>query len=289
METARCKAFLAAADLGSFTKAAEALSYTPSGVSQLVNALEADLGFPLLRRTNKGVTATAEAEALMPVMREFIRQEDRIYQLSADTRGLLVGSITIASYSSIATHWMPQVISRFQADFPDVKITMLEGVRQEVLRWLEDRRADIGFMSYWDPFPYDWIPLKRDRMMALLPRSHPLAEADSFPIERCRTEKLILPAFGHDDDVMALFSEFGIVPDVAFATVESYSAFKMVEQGLGICVTNELITESWECDIAKVPIAPARSIAFGMALPSIKNASPAVKKFTEYARDIIME
>ena len=49
METARCRAFLAAADTGSFSKAAELLSYTPSGVSQLVSALEADIGYPLLR------------------------------------------------------------------------------------------------------------------------------------------------------------------------------------------------------------------------------------------------
>lgn len=46
METARCRAFLAAADTGSFSKAAELLSYTPSGVSQLVSALEADIGYP---------------------------------------------------------------------------------------------------------------------------------------------------------------------------------------------------------------------------------------------------
>lgn len=54
METARCRAFLAAAETGSFSKAAEALSYTPSGVNQLVSALEKEFGFPLFQRT--GVT-----------------------------------------------------------------------------------------------------------------------------------------------------------------------------------------------------------------------------------------
>lgn len=72
METARCRAFLAAADTGSFSKAAELLSYTPSGVSQLVSALEADIGYPLLRRTNKGVTVTAEGSTLIPAIREFL-------------------------------------------------------------------------------------------------------------------------------------------------------------------------------------------------------------------------
>ena len=62
METARCRAFLAAAETGSFSKAAEALSYTPSGVNQLVTALEKELGFPVFRRNTKGVTLTENGE-----------------------------------------------------------------------------------------------------------------------------------------------------------------------------------------------------------------------------------
>lgn len=79
--------------------------------------------------------------------------------LAADTKGLLIGSVTIASYSSIATHWLPEVISRFQSDYPQIKTTMLEGCRTEVVKWLDDKLADVAFMSYREPFPYDWIPL----------------------------------------------------------------------------------------------------------------------------------
>ena len=262
METARCRAFLAAADTGSFSKAAKLLSYTPSGVSQLVSALEADIGFPLLRRTNKGVSVTTEGARLVPAIREFLNNEDNIYQLAADTKGLLIGSVTIASYSSIATHWLPEVISRFQADHPQIT-------------------------SYREPFPYDWIPLSEDRMMALLPKDHPCARLDSFPFELCRNEKLILPGFGHDDDVIPLFEEFGIKPDIRFSTVESFSALQMVEKGLGISIMNELITRNWPCEVVKIPISPPRSISFGMALINYRHASPAVRRFVRYAEDII--
>lgn len=287
METSRCRAFIAAAETGSFSKAAELLSYTPSGVSQLVSALEADLGFTLLRRTNKGVTATPDGELLMPVMREFLNQEERIYQFAADAKGLLIGSVTIASYSSIATHWLPKVIGSFQSRFPQIKITLMEGVRQEVSKWLDDKIADIAFTSFREPFPYDWIPLAEDSMVAVLPKDHPRAQDDVYPIELCRNEKLILPGFGHDDDVFALFDEFGIEPNVAFSTVESFSALQMIEQGLGISIMNELITRNWQCDVVKLPIEPARSIMLGIAVPSLKNASPAVKRFAKYAEDII--
>ena len=107
METARCRAFLAAAETGSFSKAAEALRYTPSGVNQLVSALEKEFGFPLFRRNTKGVSLTENGELLLPVIRKFLRQEDRIFELSAEMNGLLIGSVNIAAYSSIATHWLP--------------------------------------------------------------------------------------------------------------------------------------------------------------------------------------
>lgn len=287
METSRCKAYIAAAETGSFSKAAELLSYTPSGVSQLVSALEADLGFALLRRTNKGVTATSEGELLLPVMREFLNQEERIYQFAADARGLLIGSVTIASYSSIATHWLPKVIGSFQSAYPQIKITLMEGVRQEVNKWLDDKIADIAFTSFREPFPYDWIPIAEDPMIAVLPKEHPHAADSTYSIELCRNEELILPGFGHDDDVIALFDEFGIEPNVSFSTVESFSALQMVEQGLGMSIMNELITRNWQCDVVKLPIAPTRSITLGIAVPSLKNASPAVKRFVKYAEDII--
>ena len=113
METARCRAVLAAAETGSFSKAAEVLRYTPSGVNQLVTALESELGFALFRRNTKGVALTENGELLLPTIREFLRQEDRIFELSTEINGLLVGSVTIAAYSSIATHWLPGLSAGF--------------------------------------------------------------------------------------------------------------------------------------------------------------------------------
>ena len=178
METARCRAFLAAAETGSFSKAAEALSYTPSGVNQLVTALEKELGFPVFRRNTKGVTLTENGELLLPTVREFLRQEDRIFELSAEMNGLLIGSVTIAAYSSIATHWLPVVISAFQRDYPQIRIKLMEGIWQEVSKWLDDRAADIGFLSYQEGMPYEFIPLAEDPMLAVLPRDHPMANAE---------------------------------------------------------------------------------------------------------------
>ena len=283
MESARCKAFLHAADTGSFTKAAEILNYTPSGVSQLVGALENETGLILLRRTRKGVTLTPDGEILLPAVREFIEKENRIYELAAEAKGLLVGSVTIAAYSSISTHWLPEVIRDFEQDYPQIEIRLMEGIRQEVTRWLDEKKADIGFLSYQEPMPYEWTPLNYDEMLAVLPKDHPYASKERYPLINCETDSFIMPALGRDDDVVSLFERNGIKLNIHFTTLENFATMAMIEKGLGMSVMNNLITEKWNCDVVKIPVDPPSRITLGLAGPSYKQASPAVKRFIKYA------
>lgn len=283
MESARCKAFMYAADTGSFTKAAERLNYTPSGVSQLVGALENETGLTLLKRTRKGVTLTSDGEILLPAVREFLEKENRIYELAAEVKGLLVGSVTIAAYSSISTHWLPEVIRDFEQDYPQIEIRLMEGIRQEVTRWLDEKKADIGFLSYQEPMPYEWTPLDYDEMLAVLPKDHLYASKESYPLINCETDSFIMPALGRDDDVVSLFERNGIKLNIHFTTLENFATMAMIEKGLGMSVMNNLITEKWNCDVVKIPVDPPSRITLGLAVPSYKQASPAVKRFIKYA------
>ena len=283
MDTARYKAFITAAETGTISKAADAMCYTPSGVSQLIGALEQELGLTLLERTRKGVSLTSSGRALLPVMRDLLRQEERLYEISSSLKGLDTGSICIASLTSIAAHWLPEVIARFQEDYPNVELSLVEGIRQDVCDLLDEGRADIGFMSYIDNMNYDWIPLAEDRMLAVLPANHPLAGAKSFPLERCSSEPFIMPAMGRDEDVDALFQRFGITPDIRFSTQQNFAAMSMVEKGLGISVMNELITEGWQCNVAKLPLDPPQQMTMGIAVRGLEHAAPAAKCFIDYA------
>ena len=283
MESSRCKAFLAAAECGSLTRAAEKLNYTASGVSQLISAMESEFGFLLLKRTTRGVVLTAEGERMLPAVRAFLSQENRMHELAANINGLDIGLINIASYSSIATHWLPKVIADFKKKYPNININLMEGVRQEVLKWIEEGRADIGLLSGGDDIDYDWIPLADDPMIAVLPKDHPLADADEFPLDRCEQEEFIMPAMGKDEDVMKMLNKYDIVPNIVYSTNESFSAWALIENGLGISITNELLMHGWDCDVAKIPVSPPEKITLGMILPSVKHASPAVKRFVKYA------
>ena len=290
MDTARCRAFLAAAETGTITKAAEQLGYTPSGVSQLINALESDLGVRLLIRERKGVKLSEEGARFLPCVKQLVKQEDTIYQLSADIQGLSVGTVTIAAYSSISAHWLPKVIRKFQDDFPQIRIDLQEGFRKEVSQWLEDKTVDIAFMSYMEPMPFEWIPLAEDQMLAVLSRDHPLAGEKAYPLKRFNDEKFIMPAFVYDDDVKLLFKRNRLKPRIEITTRESLSAIAMIEENLGMSITNRLVLDNMEYDVVKLPLEPPQYITMGIAIHSLEEAAPAVRKFVDYAvRMLTME
>lgn len=285
MDTARYRAFVEAVDKGSLSQAAKTLSYTPSGVSQLISALERDLGFPLLERTKHGVRLTKTGETLLPVVRAIVQEEERLNEMASEINGLTIGSVTIGSYPSVATHWLPKVIKAFHEHYPHIEIRVMEGIHQEIDDWLSTYQVDLAFMSQALDSPYEWIPLGTDSMVAVLSLDHPLAQADYYPIERVEEEAFIMPGLGHDIDTMHVLEKYNLKPHVVIETIENASMLAMVEQGMGMSVVNSLLTKKLNFDIALVPIKPENSIIFGLAIQSLEDASPAVRRFVEYALD----
>ncbi len=283
MDTARCKAFLAAVDEGNITKAADKLGYTPSGVSQLITALEDDLGLKLLERTRKGVKLTDDGSMILKDIRRFINSETAVYEMASDIKGLTVGTVNISSYPSVATYWLPEVIKKFQKDYPSIKINLLEGIRQEMMEWINDGTADMGFLIYSEPMDCEWIDLAEDRMVAVLPKNHKYADKTHYPIVECVKDDFIMPALGHDVDVENLLDEYGLKPEIKFTTMENPVMFAMIESGLGMTFTNELCTTIWADRLAIKPLDPEVNVTFGIAYNENHHLSPASKKFMEYA------
>lgn len=282
MDLKKYKVFLTSIDLGSFTKAAAQLGYTPSGVTHMMNALEEELGFQILTRGKSGVQLTENGERLVPILRELLHLEEEYSQTVSEINGLNTGTIRIGSYSSIAVHWLPKIIKSFQEDYPNIHFKIMEGIRQEVVAWLEDRKIDLGFMSYQPGMKFDWVPLQDDPMLAILSLNHPLAKEKAYPLKNCQSEDFIMPACGYDYDVVELFRSEEISPNIRYETFENYAALSMIECGLGMSVMNELITKGRICNVVKLPLHPQKSISLGIAVPNTDKLPPAAKKFLTY-------
>ena len=283
MESARCKAFLESAERGSFKSAAEAMGYTPSAISQLVAALEKDLGLNLLIRSKKGVTPTAEGEHLLPIVRSYLAREKEMYELASEMQGLSVGNLTIAAYPSVAITWLPEIVRNFQKDFPSIEFSIMEGVRQEIFRHLDRHEADMAFLAHAEPMNYEWIPLAEEEMLAVIPETHHLAGADRYPVTEFEKDDFIMTSWGQDAEVLEVFAKNDVDPHVKYTTYDTPASLAMVRMGLGVTMCNELAAQYWNEHLVKLPLDPPSRITFGIAYTDEEHMTAAAKKFLDYA------
>ena len=289
MDINKYKIFLRAVDSGSFSKVAEETGYTPSGIVHMMNTLESEMGFPLLVRSRRGVRLTPDGERVAPILRSLVKWEEQLNQVSSDICGAVTGSITVGSYYSIAVNWLPEVIRQFQKDFPNVKINLLEGVHQKLDNLMAKQRVDLCLFSYPPAGDLEWIPLRKDRMVAVVPKDHPLASAEAYPIENYRDADFIMPAEGYDYDIMRVLDKYGITPKVCYSTGEDNACLAMIEKDLGVGLLNELTTQGRKNSAVILPLDPPETIEMGIAIPSLKKASPATRRFVEYLIRILRE
>ena len=283
MDTSKVQALLAAADLGSITKAAEALGYTQSGVTHMMRALEEEAGFPLLLRGNRGVKLTPEGERLAPLFRELTRAADRLEQELALTRGVERGLVRIGTYSSISLHWLPQILEAFQERYPNMEVELLEGNGQEIEEWLTTGRIEIGFMSLQPYFSFDTVKILDDPLFAVLPRSHPRAKDRVFPISAFRGEPFLvyLASTKTDVDLARAMELAGIGTKAKYSSNFDMTILAMVEHNLGVTIMPRLILAGSSADVATVPLDPPVSRTLGMAVRSMADASPAMRRFMQ--------
>lgn len=116
----RFKALRTVLRLGSFTKAAHALGYTQSSISQMMASLEEELSFKLLIRSRNGITLTQEGQQLYPFLEQVLHSYEAMEEKAREIRGLETGVIRVGTISSITCRWMPPLIKGFKARYPNV-------------------------------------------------------------------------------------------------------------------------------------------------------------------------
>ena len=174
-------AFLKTVEYGSFTRAAEALNYSQSGISRMIHDLEQEWNLTLLTRSRSGVRLTAEGTQLLPYIKTLCGQFTQLQSKVDELNGLQSGLIHIGTFSSVATHWLPNIIRAFQADYPNIDYELLLGDYTEIEQWLLEGRVDCGFLRLPAPPELETIFLERDNLRAILPPEHPLAALERVP------------------------------------------------------------------------------------------------------------
>lgn len=284
MNILKYMAFIKTVEYGSFTKAAEVLNYSQSGISRMINDLEKEWKITLLERNRTGVKLTSDGSRLLPYAKSLCEEYQKLQMQVDDLHGVQSGIIRIGTFSSVATHWLPNIIKAFQKDYPGIDYELLLGDYTEIEEWIAEGRVDCGFLRLPTRPEFETIYLEQDNLLAILQENHPLAKCDKVPLADLCHEPFMLLEKGAKAEISEVFERNHLTPQVHFTTWDDYAIMSMVESGLGISILPQLILKRIPYHIvAKELDVPAyRHIA--LALRERKTASLAVKKFLEYLK-----
>lgn len=275
-------AFLKTAELGSFTKAAEALFYSQSGISRMIGDLERDWKVSLLERDRNGVRLTSDGLQLLPTVRGVCSEYQKLQAHIDAVNGLQSGLIRIGTFSSVATHWLPNIIREFQKTYPNIDYELLLGDYEEIERWIREGRVDCGFLRLPAAADLETVFLEQDRLLVILPEDHPLAGLDAFPPAALAEYPFLLLEKGARADISEVLERCGIHPKIRFTTWDDYAIMSMVESGLGISILPELILRRIPYRLVAKELETPAYRSIGLAFRDKRTTSLALRRFMEY-------
>ncbi len=282
MNISKYLAFVKTIEYGSFTKASEILNYSQSGISRMIHDLEQDWNITLLERGKSGVRLTSDGTRLLPYVKSVCDEYDKLAMQIDELNGLQSGLIRIGTFSSVATHWLPNIIKNFQADYPNIEYELLLGDYSEIETWITEGRVDCGFLRLPTKPDFESILLKKDSLLAVIPDQHPLADCEQFPITAFEDQPFMMLEKGGNYEITELLEQYNVKPDIRFTTWDDYAVMSMVENGLGISILPELILRRIPYHIVTKPINVPAYRNIGLAYRNRKLLSLAAKKFVGY-------
>ena len=286
MDTKKLEALVVSVELGSFTRAAEQLGYTQSGLTHMMNSLEKDIGFTVLVRGRSGVQLTPAGQRIFPLVQECLAGSAALEREISLINSHKEDSVRVAAYESIARHWLPEVIQPFRREHPDVTVDIQMGSVDEVYRWVLEDRVDMCFASRQDYNTLDWTPLRDDELLAILPPDYPDGD-NAFPIEFFNGQEFLMPSMGFDKDILRVLNEHGVAPLIRTTQVSDSAVISMVEHGLGVSVLSRLVLRGRQNSVRALPLLPQAFRKLGIAARPRKELRPIVRKFITQSRDMI--
>lgn len=282
----RYEIFLKVCETGSFSKAAEALNYTQSGISQMMAGFEEELGVQLFARAKKGVTLTDNGRMLMPYIQEMTNQKDKLRQAAFNINHKIEGKLRIGSFSSVTAMWMPEVIHYFNRNYPQVEVQIFDGNYDEIRDWIIHGQVDCGFLSSIVADNLKFYPLCEDPLCAVMQNNHPLAEKKSVRLEELLEYPFIIETPGCDNDILHLLERCGKEPKTSYSFRDDTLIMAFVKNGLGVTISQKLVMKAFANDVESRPLEPGRSRIIGLAFVKTMN-SVVTKILLEYLKGMM--
>jgi DNA-binding transcriptional LysR family regulator len=271
---------------GSFSGAADALSYTQSAVSQAIARLEAETGATLVVRDRAGVRPTAAGATLLEHAESILASIEAAQADLDALLGLRAGRLRMASFPSAGATLMPQAIATFRERHPDIALSLAEGEPDEIAPRLRSGEIDLALLF---EFPGEGDPLTAglrtmvlldDPLQVAVPQAHRLAAKPALSLSDLRAEAWVQtsaasPCARH---VVRLCLAAGYEPRVAFESDDYETVQGLVAAGVGVALIPRLALTRVRPGLVVrelAPTSPTRTVL--AATPPGAAAAPAAR------------
>jgi DNA-binding transcriptional LysR family regulator len=236
MHLAQVEGFLEVARRSNLSRAAETLFITQPALTARLRALEAEVGSPLFRRGRRGMVLTDAGRAFLPYAERAVRAlQDGT---SAIERLPLTDELVLGAAPAISTYVLPQLLVRFEAANPAVRLSVRTGHSEEILDMVVRGDVQIGLARELHHPALETMGLYEDELVLVVEPGHPLARHHRVTIDRVRDARLILfdRTSSYYDLTNALFRPAGSPPRGVLELDHIDAAKQMVLAGLGVAL-----------------------------------------------------
>ena len=259
------------AQRGSFSAAAEALSFTQSAVSQQIAALERETGTKLVERGPRGIRLTEAGDVLVKhadaVLSRLASAEDELAALA----GLRGGKLRMSAFQSAGATLVPQAIAAFHRRYPDVELALIEAEPEPATEMMRAGELDVAIVYDFEGTTMqlddalDCTHLLDDPYDLLLAADHPLAGRARVRLSDLADERWVhsTPRSGCRLGVNHACAQAGFEPRIAFETDEILAIQALVATGMGVALLPRLGLTTLHPGVVVRPLdrdAPVRSI-----------------------------
>jgi DNA-binding transcriptional LysR family regulator len=290
MELRHLRYFRAVANELNFTRAASRLRVAQSAVSSQIQDLENELGVVLLERSRRRVTLTAAGEAFVEASERILRSvEDASRQARRIGHGEY-GTLAVGFIGSQSHEWMPRVLKRFRAKYPEVEVTLMEIHPSQQLEALLARTLDVGLVGPISGKPPPGLLLEcfsEEWPFVGMPNDHRFARLPKVALAQLKDEPFIFTSEKNSPNYRSLIARMceraGFVPKVVQEVDRARTGVQYVAAGFGISIFAEHISRLPAPGVRFVPLSPpVQKMRYGIAWR--KGAEEVVARFVEYAK-----
>jgi DNA-binding transcriptional LysR family regulator len=264
MELRHLRYFVAIAEEGSITRAAERLWVAQPGLSTQMRRLEAELGIKLFERHSRGVDLTDAGELFLERARAALAAAEEARSTGSNLEAGLLGTVRLGIATETPSSIVPSLLAAFAGDHPDVEVTVFESYGGTLLRDLRDGRLDAVLTpAILGSAEFRHLQLGSEPWVVLVGPGHRLAESGPIAAEDLHGEQIVVTGHrdgaAYDRAVAETLTELGVTP-VLERGGPGPALFTAVAAGAAVALTTAGEARGGEMLVR--PLDPTRRVPF---------------------------